>query len=976
MAGLSAALMAPAAQAEYSSLPNSSLVADGPVNAIATAGNNVYLGGSFSTVGPRTGPGVLFNAMLSARDSASPTVGGGNDEVDAVVSDGSGGWYVGGSFTAIGGVARGNLAHILPDGTVDQSFDPEPDNTVNVLTLSGSTLYVGGKFAKIGGQSRAGLASVSTAGGAVSAFDPNPDQNQLCGIAVAGAHVYVCGSYYTRIGGQARHALAELNASDGSATSWDPGLSYSGNASAMYLAPTGVLYVGVVGTFSTEPGTPSHSAAAAFQTSTTRPPALLSFNPDLCCYGSVSAFDQIGNTLYVGGSFSSDIVGGTGQPRGNAAAFDTANNWALLPFDAHANQAVTSVADTGGALYLGGGFTKLGATPRGHLSTVDPGSGAASGSDPAVDGPVNGIAAAGTSVYVGGTFLTVQGSARDNLAVLSASDGSLQSLAPTVDGPVSALAATGSQLYVGGSFNYGFGSGQTSGQLRRNLVAFSTVDGSVSSFDPEPDARVAALTATGSTLYAGGSFGHLGSTAHGPLAAFSTLDGSTVPFDPAPDGTIAALAVTSNRLYAAGSFSKLTNLPGTPPRSKVAAFDLPANTLDAGFKPPPIDGAISAVAASDGAVFAGGTFDHVGSTYRPRLAQLSPADGSLVAGWDPQVSNRVDALALSASTLYAGGAFTDAGGQERSGAAGLDTGSGAATSFHPAPDRSVSALAVGSSGIYLGGRFDNVGNLPQANFASFGAGATGGTGGGSSGGGAGGASTEGSSAGSTPLTGSPSTFITGGPTYYGAIRRVRFDFVSDTPGASFLCSLDGAPNMPCTPPYTTADLTPGAHRFTVHAVSPSGVSDVGGATDSFFILSSGAGRSPGLRPPRLSQVRGPGRVVLNGLSRRRRRGHARRSRHAGRPGFSFRLDQAATVTVTLVRLPSRRCPRPLRRCVHRRAPAGTLSARERAGLDRMVFNGRVAGTLLLAGRYRATLQAADVAGVSRPTVVTFTIVGA
>ena len=80
--------------------------------------------------------------------------------VVAVVPDGVGGWFIGGSFERVGDFSRHNLAHILPDGSV-APWDPAPPGPgVECLALSGNTLYVGGAFTRIGGQSRNLLAAV------------------------------------------------------------------------------------------------------------------------------------------------------------------------------------------------------------------------------------------------------------------------------------------------------------------------------------------------------------------------------------------------------------------------------------------------------------------------------------------------------------------------------------------------------------------------------------------------------------------------------------------------------------------------------------------------------------------------------------------------------------------------------------------------------------------------------------------------
>lgn len=88
--------------------------------------------------------GVLLRA-----DSGAP-VGGADavrsDRVGAVVPDGRGGWYIGGRFWRVGGLARTNVAHLDRDGHVDRSWHPRLDGVVRALALSEGTLYLAGRF--------------------------------------------------------------------------------------------------------------------------------------------------------------------------------------------------------------------------------------------------------------------------------------------------------------------------------------------------------------------------------------------------------------------------------------------------------------------------------------------------------------------------------------------------------------------------------------------------------------------------------------------------------------------------------------------------------------------------------------------------------------------------------------------------------------------------------------------------------------
>jgi hypothetical protein len=105
-------------------LPN--YVTNGSVDALARDGASVFLGGSFSRIGPPTGGGVTLDPASGLRATQFPDVRGIGF---AVVPDGAGGYYLGGRFTAVGGEPRKNLAHVLAGGSVDPAFTPRPTAT-------------------------------------------------------------------------------------------------------------------------------------------------------------------------------------------------------------------------------------------------------------------------------------------------------------------------------------------------------------------------------------------------------------------------------------------------------------------------------------------------------------------------------------------------------------------------------------------------------------------------------------------------------------------------------------------------------------------------------------------------------------------------------------------------------------------------------------------------------------------------------
>jgi hypothetical protein len=192
-------------------------VTNGTVNATVESEGILYIGGTFTLVGRYSGSAIGVDRATGNPDYSFPKVTG---AVNCVIPDGSGGWYIGGAFTQVGALPRNRLAHILPDHTVDGTWDPNANGTVNAMVLSGSTLYAGGSFTTIGGQTRNRIAALSVSTGTATTWNPNSNNN-VQALALSDSTLYVGGTF-TTIGGQSRNRIAALDTSTGSATPWNP----------------------------------------------------------------------------------------------------------------------------------------------------------------------------------------------------------------------------------------------------------------------------------------------------------------------------------------------------------------------------------------------------------------------------------------------------------------------------------------------------------------------------------------------------------------------------------------------------------------------------------------------------------------------------------------------------------------------------------------------------------------------------------
>src|SRR5262249_45983869 len=151
-----------------------------------------------------------------------------NGGVYAQVSDGSGGWYIGGHFSSVRGILRNNLAHIDASGNV-LAWNPNAvlnlPASVKALALSGSTVYAGGNFEQINGVTRDGLAAIDAATGALLSWNPSTSTGtDVDALLIAGNTLFVGGSF-SALGGFTRTNLASFDLTTTDLTGWNPGSS-------------------------------------------------------------------------------------------------------------------------------------------------------------------------------------------------------------------------------------------------------------------------------------------------------------------------------------------------------------------------------------------------------------------------------------------------------------------------------------------------------------------------------------------------------------------------------------------------------------------------------------------------------------------------------------------------------------------------------------------------------------------------------
>jgi hypothetical protein len=992
--GLLCALLAaapPPAGAVPSSVPDAgAYITDGPVNAIARAGGRTYLGGAFTRVGRRSGSGVVLSSYGTDLRVPAEIAGG---DVRAAISDGNGGWFIGGTFTAVGGLPHVGLAHITAGGAVDSGFNPAVTNlkgepaTVNTLLLSppgadgARTLYVGGYFAQIG----VGDPESHTNLAALRADDGTPISQFVAPVACRTAQQPACLASVRAL------ALAQVplpvNGTDqlqpvlfvgGDFTLAGPGVAPSSVKGAVAFWGVGAVDATngpvMAGQIMSSDFTPVPWAPILTGVNDTEPPGAsvraLQVGPATSTTNPATATPTL--TVYIGGwsipasqppaqpfvrAFQFKMEKATRRVAANSASLEF-TNWKPMPSGC-SNCAVRAMvlADPtpGSTLYFGGDFTAVGtnSTPAGHLATIpsipDPTvttfSPAPSPLGPGVDKPVLSLAhsagAPGT-LFVGGSFASP---ARGVAALDSASGIPLSTwTSPSPDTAVQTVVADGSttSVFVGGEFH------ALESRRHAGLAAFDSSgvlldDWNAGVSSASGPAVVHALVANSSTVYVGGRFDSVtgigDSGVHANLAAVDAVSGNVVDDFGAGasltggKGEVLSLSLVASQLYVGGAFDRV----GGQARDNLAAVDS-ATGAATGWNPGVTgnDAVVRAILPACGAVYVGGWFNSAGAQTRENLAALDPETGAATP-WDPHPDGDVLALARHGSTILAGGNFASVGGASRQKLAGLNAADGKATAFDAEINpnisgSSVGALAVTDSALYVGGQFPNLRDSPRSNLASV-----------------------------DPVSGAPTSWD---PQADGRVDALAVGDDAVSVGGEFQ-SLGAA-------------ATRGFARFGTGAGSAfTPVSCLAATGHSFDGLGSGAadgGPLTSLTPPRARRapVLPPqvSKVTVSPATAR-----------LGGPALtlSFRLSRASRVRLRFERRQAVRCPLRRRRAVARSCVRYVrfvdVTAHGRPGLNRISFPGqRAGGRRFVPGRYRVKLWTLPIARGALQPLASFRMV--
>jgi hypothetical protein len=685
-----------------------------------------WIAGDFDRVGTKAKYGLAVTGVGTGM-SGTPFP---NGSVTAITDDGDGGWYIGGDFTSVGGLAIPNVAHILSDGGVDPFFVSSGMMAADVQ----------------GGVDGAGTRKIYTL-----EFDAR-DQP---GDAYAGQpRLYVGGDFEWEEGNTVRTTAGYTSCDIVALKTWDDaGADIPGNVLDDFWATTDCYAPAAqVRTILADPrvaGTTGDPAADRWD-------------------------DNAG--VYVGGSFIELNVHDPGNddptPQFNLMSWISYAGLAKLePNGDRASGLVTKGLTSNRNVFVGQGL--LGSSPVTVTSL-------AYDKDLSGDTDFTGIkhstriivAGTFTSVmpykYSGSAWVPVSGNSTDELPIarvavidsvvglgvnncagFGVSSCTIANPDPLpgggANGPVEQLALTGNRLFVTGTFSQLGGidaAHATSGVGEYTLNSTSVATWSANTASPilgkvaGSAVKSMSLTGDGASLYLAGTFTLAAGQKHDGLIRLDLADGTVAPYiGGARDAKATYAGASGTSVYVAGDFTMFNGVTS----HGIAAIDRDADgkvSVASGFQVPTGTIArINTLSATPSRLYVGGQFS-IGS--HSNLMALNPITGqaqTFTADPNAQV-NRVLAVGQGATNgVWVSGSFTGiANSSTCGGCAGLaylDGSGGSALSTGPTDlnaTGSITSLTEDpqTGDVFVGGSFTVADTTTAlAKFTSTGAPATG-----------------------------------------------------------------------------------------------------------------------------------------------------------------------------------------------------------------------------------------------------------
>ncbi len=593
-------------------------------------GRAVYVGGEFGRIANRTGSGIVVPANGGKMDEVRSEIAGGS--VNAVLADGVGGWYVGGSFTTVGDVHRSGLAHVLVNGDVDSAFVPPALGGVRSLALAGTVLVVAA--APVDGRSSSHALDRTTGASLPIAYARPQGAGEVRALLANGRRLFI---------GFGRRRLAAYDALSGTrfwARQFCGACGARGGVIALAanggnLVVGGGFGLGRSRNFVVLDGGNGAAVGRPVQIPRTVPSIVTAKGKAYVAYDrsrpGTSALAAV------------DLRTGRVRPWGVIRPGTLATDGTTIYFDGVLGK--DERRDFTSVFY--GVWAARAGTARAVLRRISP---------PLAGGSVDALAAQGGRLFVGGDFTGAGGPVRHNLAAFDARTGELRRWAPN-SVPVTAMTAARHTIYLA-TVKLGEGRDRVAGAPRTGLAAVSADGvGRLLPWRPrlgywgidELAAGAGRVFVGGSLLFPGYENAAKNAAKHGKVIPFTSVaafsdrgTGVRLPFSPKLgfEFDVGALTVWHRTLIVGGQNVIAYSVDGDGRR------ELWRRSTDS---------FVFAFARRGPTLYAGGNFERVARRPRQNLAAFALNRRGALLPFAPKVPIGVEALASLGSDVVFGG---------------------------------------------------------------------------------------------------------------------------------------------------------------------------------------------------------------------------------------------------------------------------------------------------------------------------------